>query len=475
MSNFEQIDSAQAALISTAGPRTETQIIAYLPLGKVSPEITVADEKQSFSEGRSTIRIRLNSRILVYALAASLLLPPGLFAEGSTKSESRLLVPDGTAVALQLTQTVSSMHARAGDPLDFVVEKDVSVGDYTVIPKGSHVRGTVVQVKGRRLLGIGARITVGFDSAALVTGEVVALRARKVIKGSSHTWRMIAGMAVTSVFYLPAAPLFLLMRGGYSTALKGAEVTAHFDCGTSLLTAGLPTANHDPESLNDMIEYLPPRVTDREGREGDMVNVIFVAQTDELQRAFARAGWIKTDGWTPLMAWHLAQHGTHDAKLPMARFYLFGRVQDYSFSLPEAGAIVSRRHHIRIWKTGYTSAGVPTWAGAATFDDAITFARRGRIINHDIDPQVDIERDFIGADLATAGSPQIQYLQPAKPVFEAETVSGEAYHSDSRILMLDLHHGETVTAASQTRATGPEPTLSTATPAPATVLRSRLN
>ena len=106
---------------------------------------------------------------------------------------------------------------------------------------------------------------------------------------------------------------------------------------------------------------------------------------------------------------------------------------------------------------------------------AITFARRGRIINHDIDPQVDIERDFIGADLATAGSPQIQYLQPAKPVFEAETVSGEAYHSDSRILMLDLHHGETVTAASQTRATGPEPTLSTATPAPATVLRSRLN
>ncbi len=379
---------------------------------------------------------------------ALLLLPPGLFAEGATKGDSRIAIPDGTSVQLQLTQTISSLHARTGDPLDFVVEKDVNVGDYNVLRKGSHVRGTVIQVKGRRLLGIGARITVGLDSAATASGETVSLTARKVVKGSSHTWRMITSMVVTGLFYMPAAPLFLLTRGGDSTALKGTEVTAHFDCESSLLTAGLPRSSQDADGMHTMMEYLPPRVTDREGRQGDMVNLVFVAQKEELQAAFVRAGWVKTDGWNPIiMAWHLARHGTHDSKLPMARFYMFGRVQDYAYSLPEPDAAMSHRHHIRIWKTGYTSEGVPIWAGAATFDDAIAWLKHGRIFNHTIDPQVDTERDFVGTALTTASPLQHRYLQSEFPVFEAQTVSGQTYHSDSRILMVDLHQGSIVTTA----------------------------
>jgi LssY C-terminus len=416
--------------------------------------MTVADEKRSFSEGRPTIRIWLHTRITTYAVAALLLLPPGLSAAEMATAGDRLSIPDGTTVQLQLTQTVSSSRARRGDPLDFVVEKDVSVDGLTVLRKGSHVRGNVIGVKGRRMLGIGGNITVGFDSIQLLNGETVGLSARKVIKGSSHTWRMLTSMAVTGLFYLPAAPVFLLTRGGYSTALKGTEVTAHFDCDASLLSAGLPSADQIADGMSDMMEYLPSRVMDREGHEGDMVNLVFVAQNDELQSAFVRAGWVKTDGWNPvIMAWHLARHGTHDAKLPMARFYMFGRVQDYAYALPEPGAIVSRRHHIRIWKTGHTSAGVPIWAGAATFDDAISFLKRGRFVNHTIDPAVDTERDFVGADLARKNPLLRQYLQSDYPVFEAQTVSGETYHSDSRILMLDLHRGEAVAAVSPTSAT----------------------
>lgn len=374
-------------------------------------------------------------------------MPLGLFAEEPLSNNSRLMVPDGTSVHLQLTQTVSSSHAKPGDPLDFVVEKNVNVGDFTILRKGSHVHGSVVGVKGRRLLGIGGNITIGLDSVELITGETVGISGRKVIKGSSHTWRMLTSMAVTGLFYMPAAPVFLLTRGGQSTILKGTEVTAHFDCDASLRSVGLLAADQTAEGINDMMEYLPARITDREGHEGDMVNLVFVAQPDELQSAFARAGWVKTDRWNPIMAWHLARHGTHNAKLPMARFYMFGRVQDHAYSLPDPGAIVSRRHHIRIWKTGYTSAGIPIWAGAATFDDAISWLKRGRIINHTIDPHVDTERDFVGADLGNTFPLQHQYLQSDNPVYEAQTVSGQTYHSDSRILMLDLHQNETAVAA----------------------------
>jgi hypothetical protein len=115
-------------------------------------------------------------------------------------------------------------------------------------------------------------------------------------------------------------------------------------------------------------------------------------------------------------------------------------VQDYSYALPDPDAIVSRRHHLRIWKTDYTVDGSPIWAGAATHDVAIEIAKRGRIINHRIDPAVDTERDFIGANLTDTSSVSRQeYLHGVAPVFQAQTSSGENYHSDSRILLLDIH------------------------------------
>ncbi len=103
-------------------------------------------------------------------------------------------------------------------------------------------------------------------------------------------------------------------------------------------------------------------------------------------------------------------------------------------------AIVSRRHHLRIWKTGYTMDGTPIWAGAATHDVPIEIAKRGHLINHRIDPAVDAERDFVGTNLADASSvSRREYLHGVDPVFQAQTDSGEPYHSDSRILLLDIH------------------------------------
>lgn len=395
-----------------------------------------------------------------------------MFAQEVSASADRLIIPDGTAVQLRLTETVSSLHARVGDPLDFVVEKDVKVGDFTVIRAGSLAQGSVLGVKGKRIFGVGGKVVFGLDSIGLVTGETVGVTARKVIKGSSHTWRMIASMAVTALFYMPAAPLFLLTRGGASTVLKGTEVTARTNCDASVHSAGLPRVQQDPAGLDEMMANLPPRVLNHEGREGDMVNLVFIAQKDDLQGAFARGGWVKTDPWKPVMAWHLLRHRTHDAKVPMARYFMFGRMQDYAYALPDPNAIVSRRHHIRIWKTQYAVDGNPIWAGAATYDQAIVFAKQGRIMNHMIDPNVDKERDFVGANIAETSPLRKQYLHSENPVFEAQTASGDAYHSDSRILLLDLHHADTAVLAGP--ASSAAQSLAKVLPSSETVLQSSL-
>ena len=82
----------------------------------------------------------------------------------------------------------------------------------------------------------------------------------------------------------------------------------------------------------------------------------------------------------------------------------------------------------------------PSGRAAATHDVAIEIAKRGHLINHRIDPAVDAERDFVGSNLTdTLSVSRQEYLHCVDPVFQAQTSSGESYHSDSRILLLDLH------------------------------------
>ncbi len=352
-----------------------------------------------------------------------------------------LVLADGTPVALQLDETISSAHARVGDQLSFVVVRDVTVQGFTVIPAGSKASGSLVRVHGRRVLGLGGNLVLKLDSVELANGDRVTLRARKEVKGTSHTWRMAAGMAITSLIYMPAAPVFLLTRGDTCTALKSTEITAQVAGNTSLASISFPAATASASDLNQVIEFLPPRILNGEGRQGDMVNLLFIGHKQDLQAAFDNAGWIKTDHWKPTFVWHLIKQRTHYAKLPMARFYLFGRTQDYSFAKPDPAAIVSRRHHVRIWRTGGEVDGNTIWAGAATHDVAIEIAKRGRFINHRIDPNVDSERDFIGANLSEIPVPAHEsYMDSADPVFTAQTASGETYFSDSKILLVDLRH-----------------------------------
>ena len=247
---------------------------------------------------------------------------------------------------------------------------------------------------------------------------------------------------------MASSAVFLLTRGHDSVVLKSTAITAHTDGAASVVSAELQPSEERSSELTAMMDYMPARVINGEGREGDMLNLVFVAQPEDLQQTFARAGWIQTDDWKPIFVWHLLRHRNNDAKLPMARLFLFGRVQDYSYALPDPHAIVTRRHHLRIWKTDYTMDGVPIWVGAASHDVAIVFAKRGHIINHRIDPEVDTERDFVGYNLA--GSLPVStrsYLYGKKPVFEAQTSSGDSYHSDGRILFLNFHSTSATKAA----------------------------
>ena len=391
---------------------------------------------------------------------------------GASAIPTRLLIPDQTPVKLQLNESVSSAHARPGDRLDFIVVRDVNIEGFTVISAGAVATGSVTGVKGKRLLGIGGNVALKLDSVELANGDRVGLHGRLNIKGRSRTILMAVGMIATGFVFLPATPVLLLTRGHDSTVLKSTEMTAYIDADTSVLSAGLRHSQEPSSDLDTVMDYLPPRVFNAEGREGDMLNLVLVGQREDLEKSFERAGWVTTDKWNPIFVWHLFLHGTRDATMPMARFFLFGRVQDYSYALPEPGSIVSRRHHLRLWKTDHTLDGTPIWVGSATHDVAIEIAKRGRLIDHRIDPNVDAERDFVGIDLTnTSTISRQEYLQSADPVFQAETVFGQTYYSDSKVLLLDLHPLTSPKTDTTAQPSALLRTTSLPTPAPTAPLR----
>jgi hypothetical protein len=377
---------------------------------------------------------------LITSFSMLLLMAPRLTAQDLPTGPAKLSVPSGTPVKLQVAQTISSAHARKNDRLDLIVADDVDVEGYTLIRAGAVAAGSVVRVTRKRPLGMGGDVIVQVDSVELTNGERVELVAHQEFKGRSHTIRMAVEMAITAAIFPPVAPVFLLTRGRNSTVLKGAEVTAYTKSETDVETEFLPIARKRASELAEMITLLPPRALNNEGREGDMLNLVFLAKEDDLQAAFEQAGWLKVEKSPPQIIWHLMRQRKHYTKLPMGQLYVFGRPQDFAYSLPDPNAVVARRHHLRIWKTDRQVDGVPLWVGAATHDVAIELVKHKFRLLHKIDPNVDEEREFIARNLEeTKQLTREQYVNCTEPVFRAQTATGQQYYSDSKMLFLELN------------------------------------
>jgi len=195
-------------------------------------------------------------------------------------------------------------------------------------------------------------------------------------------------------------------------------------------------------SLGQMLPVLPRRVESKSGAPGDMVNLLVVGSKEQVADAFQAAGWIQPDKTTQDAIVHAIQetmaHKAY-AEMPISQLYLFGRPQDFGFVDGMPIQVVAERNHFRVWRTPWLdSQGHTVWAGAGTHDVGIEKDQSGTL-THRIDPNIDTERDYILQTLEDAGKvATTEYLTPADPVRQAVTATGDAYHSDGRILVIYL-------------------------------------
>ena len=187
---------------------------------------------------------------------------------------------------------------------------------------------------------------------------------------------------------------------------------------------------------------IPRRVADKDGNPGDMVNFLIIGSESQMQNVFTSAGWVKVDADVRDSVLHgliVSISKESYVTMPMSQLYLFGRPQDYGWAHAEPIRVVASRNHLRIWKAPFDVNGRTVWIGAATHDIGFEKDQRNDKLTHKIDPDVDVERNYVEKTLASTGLvSEIAYFRPTDAMKEAKTATGGSFHSDGRVLVLEL-------------------------------------
>jgi hypothetical protein len=205
---------------------------------------------------------------------------------------------------------------------------------------------------------------------------------------------------------------------------------------------GGPAETRLPGITPDLLSKIPRRVSDPDGKPGDMVNVLIVGTQDQVVQVFTTAGWVQVDktvGKTVLNAVMDSLQKKDYLTMPMSTLFLFDRPQDYGFAHGEPVKVAMSRNHLRVWKSPYEVDSRPLWCVAATHDIGFERDQRNNGVTHKIDPAIDGEREYVNGTLSGTGLVvQRDHVTPADPLTTAKTATGGEFHSDGRMLVLVL-------------------------------------
>ena len=197
-----------------------------------------------------------------------------------------------------------------------------------------------------------------------------------------------------------------------------------------------------PDLSAAYFDRIPRRVSDPRGNLGDRVNFAIVGSEAQMKEALQSAGWVIVDKnvQDTILKGAIATFSKQAyLTIPMSPLQLFGRNQDYGFAHAEPIAVVTQRHHFRIWKSPDDAGGSTVWIGAGTHDIGFDRDERNNGVTHKIDPDTDKERDYIVETLKQTGTVvKTGYLTPKDTITKARTATGAEFFTDGRIVVIWL-------------------------------------
>ena len=272
---------------------------------------------------------------------------------------------------------------------------------------------------------------------------------------------------------LGLVPLFVLEN----TLFRFPDPEIEYGSGTELVLklenpvlgdlAGCPTVEafaHADESaeLQHLIEGLPYwTYCQRNKKPMDPTNLVFIGSRNEIERGFAAAGWngsLPTSASTRMQGLRaiMERRGYDDA--PMTTLLLNGAEPDI---IRQKGLnTLSKRDHLRIWKRPDEWRGRKVWASAATKDVATTFSFQPFGFAHQIQNDIDQERDKVVTDLEFTGCVEsVSYVERSAVLRSPEYEERKGVVTDARIAVVELNACDTAAPASEIVDDNPQPAV----------------
>jgi hypothetical protein len=403
------------------------------------------------------------AHLLLAACVAPFLAP---MAHASACAE----IPSGTRFWIRLTSQISSYNAKPGAPVHAFVLDSPECDQQPVFAMKVPVEGRVVSV---HRVGLGlwhetARLELEFNRILPPDGDPIDIHARVVVienaredvkKGVIRGIRATdtpQGTISSSLRHLPTLRLypdpFLL---GYKMVFPifpepeiclepGAdlelELTQSAALPPDLASPAAPPVMDDERQVAGDLAGLSERTYTTKGKEADVVNIIFAGPRDQLEQAFAIAGWsqaepISTRGIRRQM--HAFLDKTSYSQAPMSTQLLEGHAPD--IMLERSFDSYEKRDHIRVWALPPSHTGEQLWASAAVRETGATLSIRHKGFFHHVSPELLEEqhvvvRDLLAADcVASVGS-------IARPDMDHVflNATGEIFRTDGTLTVIRL-------------------------------------
>jgi hypothetical protein len=109
------------------------------------------------------------------------------------------MLPSNSDIWVSLDTELNSKKARMGDPIAFKVSRDVMVGQYVVVPRGTPATGRVTYRTGKGAFGKSAKMEFDIDSIQLAS-RTIPVSGHYRIEGQGNTGATVATAVAVGVF-----------------------------------------------------------------------------------------------------------------------------------------------------------------------------------------------------------------------------------------------------------------------------------
>jgi len=378
--------------------------------------------------------------------------------------------PAGIELQIRLTSRVGSKISRPNDAVEAVVIVPMLVGDVYAISAGDAVHGVVAQAQpanGEERALLELRFTT-VDVAGVpikIAARVAAVdNAREKVDDQGRIVGILASEtaagkvdAEVGKFSDRLGGLGNLLSSATKAVTKRVDPDITYEAGVEMSvrladpivikTPGGPGPYGKLKPVPDRAALIAlaaaepfQTVAQKPPKNSDLTNLMLIGDRQQLEQAFADAGWHAASSLNPLAKFEtveaLAEAKGYD-EAPVSILLLEGKPPDLVFE--KLNNTFARRHHLRIWLRPDRFEGRPVWVVAATHDMGISFSEDNRTFIHRIDSAIDHEREKVTDDLIYTGRVASVLLvdRPFLPR-NAQNATGDNLVTDGRIGVLLL-------------------------------------